>query len=63
MFIYDIGTCFMHLETLWNDSPGVTDSHKLQTVVRAIPSDVAARISAVLTATSENDKYEAVKAA
>ena len=48
VFTYDVTTWLMDLEALWKDSPDIMDSHKFQAVVSFIPSDIAARISAVL---------------
>ncbi|KAG0712740.1 hypothetical protein GWK47_017769 [Chionoecetes opilio] len=62
-FTYDIATCRMHLEASWAGSPEIKDLHKFQALVRAIPSDVAARISSVLTAPPADGKYEALKTA
>ncbi|KAG0717980.1 hypothetical protein GWK47_007886 [Chionoecetes opilio] len=62
-FTSDIATWLMHLEASWAGSPEITDLHKFQALVRAIPSDVAACISSVLTAPLADGKYEAFKTA
>lgn len=63
VFTYDINTWLMHLEASWTGSTNITDLHKFQAVVRAIPADVAARIAPVLRTPPEDGKYEAVKTA
>ena len=59
---YD-NTWLMHLEASWAGSPNITDLHKFQAVVRAIPTNVAARIVPMLRMPPTDGKYEAVKAA
>ncbi|KAG0726824.1 hypothetical protein GWK47_035811 [Chionoecetes opilio] len=62
-FTYDIATWFIHIEALWAGSPDITDLHKFHALVRAIPLDVAARISSVLTTPPADGKCEALKTA
>ncbi|KAG0720799.1 hypothetical protein GWK47_047705 [Chionoecetes opilio] len=53
----------MHLEASGAGSPGNHGSPQVQALVRAIPSDVAARISSMLMAPPADGKYEALKTA
>ncbi|KAG0715646.1 hypothetical protein GWK47_011451 [Chionoecetes opilio] len=63
-FTYDIATWFIHIEALWAGSPDIRVSLSfMHALVSAIPSDVAARISSVLTTPPADGKYEAVKTA
>ena len=62
-FTYDIATWFLHVEACWAGSEDITDTQKFHAVIRALPTDVAARISTVLATPPQQDRYEAVKAA
>lgn len=62
-FTYDIATWFLHLEACWAGSQDITDLQQFHAVIRAIPTDVAARISAVLSTPPQQDRYKALKTA
>ena len=62
-FTYDVSTWLLHLEAVWAGVPDITDQQKYLAVVRALPSEVAARLSVVLAQPPTDDKYKALKSA
>ena len=58
-FSYYISVWFLHLEALW-DGEDLSNRHRYQAVVRALPSEITACLSSVLATPREADRYAAI---
>ena len=63
VFSYDVSTWLLQLEAVWTGVTDLTDQQRYQAVVRALPSEVACRLSSVLANPPTEQRYEAVKSA
>ncbi|MPC27205.1 hypothetical protein E2C01_020372 [Portunus trituberculatus] len=61
-FTYDVEAWFLHLEAVWAGAD-LQDLQRYHAVVRALPSEVVARLYSVLSNLSEADRYGALKSA
>ncbi|XP_045133332.1 uncharacterized protein LOC123517386 [Portunus trituberculatus] len=61
-FTYDVEAWFLYLEAVWAGAD-LPDLQRYQAVVRALPSEVVARLYSVLSNLPEADRYGALKSA
>lgn len=62
-FTFDVSTWFLQLEAVWSGVTDLTDQQRYQAVVRALPTEVAARLASILAEPPTEKKYEAIKSA
>ncbi|MPC58205.1 hypothetical protein E2C01_052201 [Portunus trituberculatus] len=61
-FTYNVEAWYLHLEAVWA-STDLPHLQRYQTVVRALPSEIASRLYSVLASLPEADRYTAIKLA